>query len=66
MTDLASSRRRSRIDERIFSQHMAISALLDKSLWTDPSISLVFRHNASFAAEIAHNVSSRKRLDILE
>lgn len=24
------------------------------------------RHNASFAAEIAHNVSSRKRIEILE
>ncbi|CEH18487.1 60s ribosomal protein l32 [Ceraceosorus bombacis] len=29
-------------------------------------VDLLLMHNASFAAEIAHNVSSRKRLDILE
>ncbi|KDN52202.1 putative 60S ribosomal protein L32 [Tilletiaria anomala UBC 951] len=29
-------------------------------------VELLLMHNASFAAEIAHNVSSKKRIDILE
>ena len=29
-------------------------------------VELLLMHNASFAAEIAHNVSSRKRIEILE
>lgn len=29
-------------------------------------LDLLLMHNASFAAEVAHNVSSRKRIEILE